>query len=263
MQMAKLSLIDQLVVLANQLIVLANHLALVLKNYLKICLDALRQAKLSPNMNDRISKAFKDDNERKFAENYLNQLYLNSHYTEERLRKSVIRLFLLGLVSYLLFNKSINELMLGFIKINDFTLIIKLMPLLISINFYEFASLYESFQLQEALILNIIRFLHKPIYDASLAPFLCPSTTPNYVFIIAGHLPVLKKYPFMLSYMLLMFVIISSAFLMDCFIIYMCILRFGIQDLLLQIVIITSFIFFAITYLMLSSIEDLLNLSIL
>ena len=208
------------------------------------------------HLNDAVGKAFKDDNERKFAENYLNQIYSNSQRTEEKLRKSLIRLFLLGFISYLLLNSSTNELLIGFIKVNDFTLIIKLMPLLISINFYELMSLIIGLSMQIRLTHLLIKFLHEPISDTGLDAFLFPSTTPHYLHFITMKIPGLKKYPYLFSYIILVFIIVVSPFIIEIFIIYMCLLRFGIYDSLLQATIITSFIINVIICMMLSVSEE-------
>jgi len=189
-------------------------------------------------LKERVSKAFNDYNERDFAEIYLNQLFSNSQRTEDKLRKSIIRIFYISFIFFLLYNYSANDFLIGFFKLDKITLasVIKLMPLLISINYYELMSLIHSLSMQARLITQIIRFLHRPIYDAGLESYLLPSATPHYLYYINNRLPGYKKYLFKFFYVFVVVVVLGSALLIEGLIIVMCGMRFGSDDVLLIIV---------------------------
>lgn len=88
----------------------------------------------------RIAEAFKDD-KYNLSKDYLEQIYLNLHITETTLRQSIIRIFFLFFLFLLLINTENNELNLQIIKVTDVTFILKFIPLLIAINYYELISL--------------------------------------------------------------------------------------------------------------------------
>jgi len=209
-----------------------------------------KMAKLT--LADRVNNAFDGDNERKIVDKfYLNQIYLNSRVTAGELRKSISRIIFLYFIFYLLFTSSVKEVNFGPVKISDLDLLIKIMPLLIAISYYDLSSLIASLTTQERLIFQIFKFMHKPIRDMGLDSFLLPSASPFYTYNlnqniykngvlvhIYSKLYILLEVFLLLSGILVEYVIIKSNFR-----------KYGFEDILLWIVAISSIVFVVLAFL--------------
>jgi hypothetical protein len=195
---------------------------------------------------ERVNNAFNDINEREFVDKiYLNQLYSNSRITAGELRNSIVRIIFLYFVFYLLFTSSIKEVNFGPVKISDLNLLIKIMPLLIAISYYDLSSLMASLTAQERLIFQIFKFMHKPIRDMGLDSFLFPSTSPLYTFHLNQNIyeKSILVQVYSKLYILLEVFLLLSGILVEYEIIKFCFQRYGFDDSLLWIVSISSIVF--------------------
>ena len=109
------------------------------------------------SIQERVAETFKGD-KYNISKDYLEQIYTNMHITETTLRQSIIRLFFLFFLFLLVMNTKNSELDLGIIKVTDISLILKFIPLLISINYYELISLILIYFLQQRMVMNILYF---------------------------------------------------------------------------------------------------------
>jgi len=201
---------------------------------------------------DRVNNAFDGDNERKIADKfYLNQIYLNSRITAGELRNSIIRIIFLYFIYYLLFTSSVKEINFGPVKISDLDLLIKIMPLLIAISYYDLSSLMASLTVQGRLIFQIFKFMHKPIRDMGLDSFLLPSASPFYTYNLNQN--IYKKgvlvQIYSKLYILLEIFLLLSGILVEYVIIKFSFQRYGFEDILLWIVAISSIVFVVLAFL--------------
>lgn len=193
---------------------------------------------------NRAHDAFKDEKEREFAKDYLNQIYSNIRSAETILRNSIIRLFFIFFLFYLLINTQINELGIGPIKVGDISLVIKILPLLISINYYEVISIWIMVSFQKKMGYEVLSALYSPIIKNDLQIGLYVASTPHLLEIY--YEKIIKK-GFLSNvnsniYDIFLFSIIVGAILIECLIFSICYKKFG-SDYLLSFVLSASFIF--------------------
>lgn len=185
------------------------------------------------SMKERIRNAFKEDNERSFARDYLERLYSNLESTEKGLRQSLIRISLLIFISFLLLRNP-TEVDLGFLKINS-TIILQYMPLLISINYYELTSLACTFAMQMKIVDAFFSQMLKPINDMKLQLFLYPSSTPHCLELINRNLSeeCTIKYLNNKIYLGVLLIILFLPIVLDAYFLIKCLEIFGLDMMLL------------------------------
>jgi hypothetical protein len=196
------------------------------------------------SIQERVAETFKGD-KYNISKDYLEQIYTNMHITETTLRQSIIRLFFLFFLFLLVMNTKNSELDLGIIKVTDISLILKFIPLLISINYYELISLILIYFLQQRMVMNILYFLHKPIVDNDLDEILFSSSIPHSIEIILTHMTnengIVNSINIFL-YALTILIIMFGAIVFECSIFYSCFQKFGTSDWLLWMILIISLI---------------------
>ncbi len=204
---------------------------------------------IAKSISERVHDAFQGNKEREILKDYLQQIYSNLQITEIAVRKSMMRLVFLIFMFFLLMNTQVDELGVGPLKVKDFSIIIILLPLLISINFYELISLGNNFFSQKRLVRRIFLFAYAPIEKNNLELFLEPSLTPLYNEGIlqgltdGGYLRMLSSN---LQTMIVVLTILSSI-IMEVFVFSACFKKFGF-NLLLIMALIVSLVFFIKTY---------------
>lgn len=197
-------------------------------------------------LEEAVYRAFIGDNERSIVEKYLERIYSNSQVTETALRKSITRIFLLFFVFFLLTEAIINQMDIGPIKLNNFNLIIKILPLVIAINYYELVSLYSAHILQVIMIRVIFETFYNPIVKRDLQTFLYPSSMPDYSYAILNQMRGKRGILDVLDnslYMLFSMTIILAGIIFECLVFYECFQKFGLFDPLLWLITMVALLF--------------------
>jgi hypothetical protein len=200
---------------------------------------------MDTNLEKRVKTAFKEDNERNIIGSYLERIYSNSQAADAALRQSIIRLFFLFFLFFLLINTSIGEIDFGILKIKDINLITKIIPLIISINYYELVSLMVIVILQQRLIDAIFSTIYKPIKDEHLSLLLYPCSTTISSEAISRFMPDNRKFGKFSADLATIFtiVIVAGAIICLCWIFVVCFETFGMLDWMLWIIFIISLLF--------------------
>src|SRR5215207_4740111 len=92
-------------------------------------------------ISERVRDAFADDKSRDFAETYLNEALTSLRDTQTQFRRTMLLLIFVILLFELLARASVREVSIGPLKLSDYSLLYKLLPLAIAYLYYELNSI--------------------------------------------------------------------------------------------------------------------------
>lgn len=109
-----------------------------------------------------------------YAETYLETVHTNLHESEALARRLILALVILVVVFELLNRAVVEEVSLGPIKLNDFTVVHKLIPLAFAVVYYYWAGTMSNRILLHRVQVNLLQVLHPQIVASDLEYFLLP-----------------------------------------------------------------------------------------
>jgi hypothetical protein len=191
-----------------------------------------------------VGDSLRDVNSREYAKEYLSCISSNNQLIETETRKSLIRVFLLFGLFFILIGASFEEITLGPIKMKDISIIEKLLPLLVAVNYYELTSLICMRRLLIETEGRIVESLFPDFYKNGLHGYLFPNLVPlwaNEIFAKSHEGIVHKVDDFIFIFIGL--IVISGAILFECYAFYICFVLFGVSDIILWAVLILAILF--------------------
>lgn len=124
-----------------------------------------------------VEAALYDPESLKYIDAYLSALKDNLQKTEDSLKSALVILFFLISVFELLTRAAISEVSLGPFKLSDFSLVYRLLPVVIAYCYYEMFSVLSMRRLSLLTFHTIMGKVHKSISDNDLDYFLLPPAT--------------------------------------------------------------------------------------
>lgn len=202
------------------------------------------------SIRDRVQDAFGKGSsvDSNTAKDFLQVLLLKMQIILDRERNSLLRLFFLFALFILFSTASVAEATFGPIKITELSLITKILPLLIAINYYELVTLWASHSLLVETINNMYRLIHEPIIKNDLTFFMTSDWLFGFELFtdwIQDDYIFKKINNFIMNSII--WGIALSALLFECYAFVRCFSIFGVFDLSLWIILIFAIITLAKT----------------
>lgn len=205
---------------------------------------------LVKSLEERVQDAFgKDGNSGSFtAKDFLQQLDLDNQNLRSGFRSSVIRLFFFFGLFILLSTASVSEATIGPIKITNLSIIIKCLPLLIAVNYYELISLYGTSSLLWYTTYAICHKYFESFDKSDLDFFFNLNFFADFEKFSGWAFEdgVLKTIDGIIT-IFLTAIILFAAFLFECYAFYFCFSTFGVYDLFMWIILFSSIVVIAKT----------------
>jgi hypothetical protein len=194
-------------------------------------------------ISERVEEVLSDSNTHEYIKDYVAALLDNLQRTEARFQKLTLQLFFLFAAFELLARAVIGEVSLGPFKITDFSLIQKLLPVVIAYTYYEHSAAITMRRFLTETHSNIIKTLHRTFYDNDLDYFLLPSSALRAEEILSkGAQNVGAKLINVLSY-LPKAAMLFAPFVFEAYAVYRLFHAFGLKDIIVWVSTVISMLF--------------------
>jgi hypothetical protein len=126
---------------------------------------------------EQVRNAFADPSAHDFAREYLGEVLTNWRTSEETVRRTIILLFFLFFIFEALGRASVSEVSVGPVKLQDYTLLQKLLPIAIAYLYFDLVSTGTMRGYFSKVVDEVVRRTNKSVYENALHAYLWPTYT--------------------------------------------------------------------------------------
>jgi hypothetical protein len=142
---------------------------------------------MTKSIRQRIDEIQSNKNSYEFLEKNLNTLQSSLEKLDSQSRQLTLQLFLLFFTFELLTRAAISEINLGYFKIGDLTLVIKILPIVISYTYYEAITIFFLRKLKITTITKYIQKELQPLSNTDLDAIIFSNSSYDAEYIIVNN----------------------------------------------------------------------------